>query len=334
MTVTPWLEPVWQQINRARLQSRLPHALLLTGSEGVGKQLLAERTVHALLCESPDEQGNPCGQCAACGWLAAGTHPDFLRLQPEETGKAIKVDPVRSLCTALGITSHGGRYKVAIVSPAEAMNTNAANSLLKTLEEPTANTLLILASAAPGRLLPTVRSRCQQMQVPLPSQQQAIEWLAVQGLEGEAATDSLLLAGGAPLYALRLHREGAEALLNDSLQQLQAVGEGRLDPLAVASEWQGDELALRLDGWRRWLQWLIRAQLAPASNIAGNMAQKLQTIAESVDCQNLYAFLDRLDSARNALGSGLNRQLMLEDLLVRWAAMPTRRQNNVMQGSR
>ena len=334
MTVTPWLEPAWQQLNRARLQSRLPHALLLTGSEGVGKQLLAERIVHALLCESPDQQGNPCGQCAACGWLAAGTHPDFLRLEPEEAGKAIKVDPVRSLCTGLGITSHGGRYKVAIVSPAEAMNINAANSLLKTLEEPTANTLLILASAAPGRLLPTVRSRCQQIQVPLPSQQQAIEWLAAQGLEGEAATDSLLLAGGGPLYALTLHREGAEALLNNSLQQLQAVGEGRLDPLTVASEWQGDALALRLDGWRRWLQWLIRAQLAPADSIAGNMAQKLQTLAESVDCQSLYAFLDRLDSARNALASGLNRQLMLEDLLVRWAAMPTRRQKNVAQGSR
>ncbi|TCK18314.1 DNA polymerase-3 subunit delta' [Thiogranum longum] len=330
----PWLAPVWQQINRARQQSRLPHALLLSGSEGVGKKHLAERIAHALLCESPNEQGEPCGQCAACGWLAAGTHPDLLLLEPEEAGKAIKVDQVRALSAGLGITSHGGRYKVAIVRPAEAMNMNAANSLLKTLEEPTANTLLILGTAAPGRLIPTVRSRCQKIQVPLPSQQQALGWLAAHNLEGEAAVDSLLLAGGGPLYALVLHQEGAEALLNDSLQQLQAVGEGRLDPLTVASEWQGDELALRLAGWRQWLQWLIRAQFVPADNGAVNMAQKLHTITESVDCQNLYAFMDRIDSARNALGSGLNRQLMLEDLLIRWAAMPTGRQNNVMQGSR
>jgi DNA polymerase-3 subunit delta' len=331
---TPWLEPVWQQINRARLQSRLPHAMLLAGSEGVGKRLLADRLVHALLCAAPDEQGTPCGQCAACGWLQAGTHPDLLVLEPEETGKAIKVDQVRSLCTGLGITSHGGRYKVAVVRPAEAMNVNAANSLLKTLEEPTANTLLILESAAPGRLMATVRSRCQQLQVPLPSHEQALDWLTAHDLEGEAATRSLLLAGGAPLRALALHQSGAEALMADCLDQLQGVSEGRLDPLAVASEWRGDDMALRLAGWRQWVQWLIRARLVPADAAAGKLAQKLQTVTESVDCQNLYAFLDRLDSALNTLGSGLNRQLVLEDLLIDWAAMPTRRQNNVMQGSR
>ncbi len=327
---TPWLEPVWQQINRVRLQSRLPHAMLLTGGQGVGKKLLTDRIVHALLCESPNEQGKPCGKCAPCGWLEAGTHPDLLVLEPEEAGKAIKVDQVRSLAAGLGITSHGGRYKVAVVRPAEAMNINAANSLLKTLEEPTANTLLVLSSATPGRLIPTVRSRCQQIQVPLPPQQQALDWLARHNLEGEEAMDSLLLAGGGPLYALTLHNEGAQALLGDSLQQLRAVSEGQLDPLTVAGEWQGDELPLRLAGWRQWLQWLIRAQLVPSDSVAKNMAQKLQTITESVDCQDLYAFLDRVDSARNALGSGLNRQMMLEDLLIRWAAMPTIRQNNVM----
>jgi DNA polymerase-3 subunit delta' len=312
----------------------MPHAILLAGSEGVGKHLLADRIVHALLCEAPDEQGEPCAQCAACGWLRAGTHPDLLVLGPEEAGKAIKVDQVRSLCAGLGITSHGGRYKVAIVRPAEAMNINAANSLLKTLEEPTANTLLILASAAPGRLLATVRSRCQQIQVPMPVQEQALDWLAAHDVEGEAARRSLFLAGGAPLLALTLHESGAETLMAECLEQLQAVSEGRLDPLAVASEWKGDDEALRLGGWRQWVQWLIRARLVPADDVASKLAQKLQTIAESVDCQNLYGFLDRIDKALSTLGSGLNRQLVLEDLLMRWAAMPRRRQNNVMQGSR
>ncbi len=331
---TPWLLPVWQQINRARLQSRLPHAMLLAGSEGVGKQLLADRLAHALLCEAPDEQGKACGQCAACGWLHAGTHPDLLVLKPDEPGKAIKVDQVRALSAGLAITSHGGRYKVAIVRPAEAMNLNAANSLLKTLEEPTANTLLILASAAPGRLLATVRSRCQQVQVPTPTQAQALDWLATHGVQDEAATRSVLLAGGAPLRALSLHESGAEAVMAECLEQLQALGEGRLDPLAVASAWQGDDIALRLGGWRQWLQWLIRARLAPVDKVASGVVQKLQTITESVDCKALYQFMDRIDSALATLGSGLNRQLVLEDLMVRWASMPTRRQNNVMQGSR
>lgn len=334
MSETPWLEPVWKQINRARLQARLPHAMLLAGGEGVGKRRLANRLVHALLCEAPDEQGEACGHCAACGWLSAGTHPDLLVLEPDEAGKAIKVDQVRALSAGLAITSHGGRYKVAIVRPADAMNMNAANSLLKTLEEPTANTLLILASAAPGRLLPTVRSRCQQVQVPTPTPAQAIDWLAAHGVEGETATRSLLLAGGAPLRALTLHESGAETLMAECLEQLQGVSEGRLDPLTVAAEWQGDDMALRLGGWRQWLQWLIRARLVPGDKVASGLAQKLQTITESVDCKSLYTFLDRIDSALNTLGSGLNRQLVLEDLMMRWAAMPGRRQNNVMQGSR
>ncbi len=331
---TPWLEPVWEQINRARLQSRLPHAMLLTGNEGVGKQRLAQRLAHAVLCEAPDEQGEACGHCAACGWLHAGTHPDLLALEPEEAGKAIKVDQVRALCAGLGITSHGGRYKVAIVRPAEAMNINAANSLLKTLEEPTTNTLLILVCATPGRLLPTVRSRCQQILVPVPEQEQALDWLTANGLDDETARRCLLTAGGAPFRALSLQESGAQQLMDECLQQLQAVGAGRLDPLAVASEWHGDDMALRLASWRQWLQWMIRARLAPAENSHSELAQKLQTLVESVDCNGLYHFMDRVDKALNTLGSGLNRQLMMEDLLMRWAALPARRQNSVAQGSR
>ncbi|VAW79696.1 DNA polymerase III delta prime subunit [hydrothermal vent metagenome] len=334
INATPWLDTTWQHLNKARLQSRLPHAILLAGNKGVGKQLLADRLAHSLLCEKPDDQGEACGQCAACGWLHAGTHPDLQVVEPEEAGKAIKVDQVRSLCAGLAITSHGGRHKVAIVRPAEAMNINAANSLLKTLEEPTANTLLILASAMPGRLLPTVRSRCQQIPVPLPTQEQAIEWLASNGLQGETAARSLLLAGGAPLHALSLHENGAEALMANSLEQLRSVCEGRLDPLTVAVEWQGDTIALRLEGWRLLLQGMIRTRLVPEEHSVNGLAQKLQTIVESVDCKSLYAFLDRVDSALNTLGSGLNRQLVLEDLLMRWAALPARRQNNVAQGSR
>jgi len=333
-TAAPWLETAWQQINRARLQSRLPHAVLLTGAEGAGKQLLAQRIVHALLCEAPDAQGEPCGVCAACGWLRAGTHPDLLTLEPEETGKAIKVDQVRGLCAELSITSHGGRYKVAVVRPAEAMNINAANSLLKTLEEPTANTLLVLASAAPGRLLATVRSRCQQIQVPVPAPGEGLAWLAAHGLEGQDARRALEMAAGAPLRALALHETGAEALMVECLEQLQAVAEGRTDPLTVASAWAGNEEALRLSSWRRWVQELIRLRLAPGTGHGGELAQKLQTLVESVDCKRLYALLDRLDRASGTLGSGLNRQLVLEDLLTRWAAMPTKRQKNVTQGSR
>ena len=120
----------------------------------------------------------------------------------------------------------------------------------------------------------------------------------------------------------------------ECLEQLQAVSEGRVDPLSVAHAWQGDDVAFRLGGWRYLVQWLIRARLVPADDVANRLVQKLQTIAESVDCQSLYRFQDRIDRAINTLGSGLNRQLVLEDLLISWAAMPTRRQNNGMQSNR
>ena len=196
-----WLEDSWQQLNQARLQGRLPHALLIKGQDGVGKQALALQTAAALLCEQPDTDGNACGRCSACGWLQAGTHPDLFQLEPEEAGKAIKVDQIRELGGKLAMTSHGGHHKVAIIRPAEAMNVNAANSLLKTLEEPAADTLILLLSAAPGRLPATVRSRCQQLAVATPATPLAQQWLQDEGLSADDALCYLELANGAPLRA-------------------------------------------------------------------------------------------------------------------------------------
>ena len=193
-----WLWQYRERLNRTRLRGRLPHALLISGQEGIGKRVLAIQLAHSLLCEQPGADGQPCGQCAACGWLQAGTHPDLLWLLPEEAGKAIKVDQVRALTSELCMTSHAGRYKVAIIQPADAMNRNAANSLLKTLEEPTDNTLVVLLTALPGRLPATIRSRCQQLQVAVPDALSARQWLQDTGMEPGQAIGYLKLAHGAP----------------------------------------------------------------------------------------------------------------------------------------
>jgi DNA polymerase-3 subunit delta' len=163
MSILPdWLQPGRNQLQQMIRQGRLPHALLISGSEGLGKRMLADWLAGTLLCEQSHGDVSACGQCSACGWFDNGWHPDLLRLEPEEAGKAIKVDQVRRLGASLGMTSHSGGYKITIVQPADAMNVNAANSLLKTLEEPTANTLLILLTATPGRLPATILSRCQR----------------------------------------------------------------------------------------------------------------------------------------------------------------------------
>jgi DNA polymerase III subunit delta' len=215
----PWNEPVFESLKR-RLEA-LPHALLLHGPRGVGKLALAERAAQLMLCEAGDPARRPCGTCDGCRWFLAGNHPDFRRLEPEALAKVsseaeaeeegpargakkpsheIKVDQVRELAGFLNIGSHRGRMRVVLVHPAEEMNPNAANALLKGLEEPPAAAVFILVTHRPARLLPTIRSRCVAVPVPVPVREAALQWLSGQGIKD--AQRWLPYAGGAPLRAL------------------------------------------------------------------------------------------------------------------------------------
>src|ERR671931_550429 len=219
----PWNEPVFESLKRAR--ERLPHALLVHGPRGVGKLALAERLAQLLLCEHAAPAAHPCGKCDGCRWYLGGNHPDFRRLEPEAIAKAppepeaeeegseaparrtkqpslfITVDQVRALADFLNLRSHRGAFRVALLHPAEDLyQPNAANALLKSLEEPPAGAIFILVSHRPARLLPTVRSRCIAVPVPIPPPDVALRWLAGQGVQN--AERWLAFAGGAPLQAL------------------------------------------------------------------------------------------------------------------------------------
>jgi DNA polymerase III subunit delta' len=219
----PWNEPVFEALTR-RVE-RLPHALLVHGAQGSGKLALAERISQFLLCEA--QEGRPCRSCDGCRWFTAGSHPDFRRVEPEALAKEIpeseeeaparrakpsieiKIEQVRSLAGFLNLGSHRGRLRVALVHPAEDMNAHAANALLKGLEEPPAGAVFLLVSHRPARLLPTIRSRCVPLPVPLPPREAALKWLAAQGVPDAARW--LAFAGGAPLRALA-YATNAEAL--------------------------------------------------------------------------------------------------------------------------
>ena len=211
----PWNELILEAV-RGR---DLPHALLIHGVQGVGKLELAERIAQSVLCEAADPKRKPCDKCDACRWFKAGNHPDFRRLEPEalapqpgpaEEGEAparkgkpsleIKVEQVRSLADFLNIGSHRGGRRIALVHPAEAMNTNAANALLKGLEEPPGGAMFLLVAHRPAALLPTIRSRCVAVPVALPPREGALQWLSAQGVKD--AERWLAYAGGAPLRAL------------------------------------------------------------------------------------------------------------------------------------
>jgi len=235
----PWNEPIFESLRR-RLEA-LPHALLLHGPQGVGKLALAERTAQLILCEAENTARRPCGACDGCRWFLGGNHPDFRRLEPEALAKIpaepeedaapsssrtkpsteIKVDQVRALADFLNIGSHRGRRRVALVHPAEDMNANAANALLKGLEEPPSGALFILVAHRPARLLATTRSRCVAVPVPVPGRDAALKWLAEQGVQD--AQRWLPYAGGAPLRALDYAAKG-EAL-DRLLRTIQAKGQ-------------------------------------------------------------------------------------------------------------
>jgi DNA polymerase-3 subunit delta' len=213
----PWNEPLLESL-KARYE-RFPHALLIHGARGLGKLALAERLAQFLLCEDPARR--PCGRCEGCRWLAAGSHPDFRRIEPEALAREplaepeegaetparrakpsteIKIEQVRELAGFLNLRSHRGRMRVALVHPAEDMNPNAANALLKGLEEPPSGAVFLLVSHRPAQLLPTIRSRCVAMPVPVPAPSVALQWLSGQAVKNPERW--LAYAGGAPLQAL------------------------------------------------------------------------------------------------------------------------------------
>ena len=223
------LESTWNVLV-AKLD-RLPHALLIHGAPGLGKLALAERFAQLLLCEQRasafqrEGQGvAPCGTCDGCRWFLAGNHPDARILEPEAVALAlgrpapvaeegekdktkdtkpsiqINIDQTRGLADFLHLSSHRGASRVAIIHPAEDMNTATANSLLKSLEEPPAGAVFLLVSHRPASLLPTIRSRCVPVPVPLPEPKAAAAWLAAQGVRTPERW--LEFAGGAPLRAL------------------------------------------------------------------------------------------------------------------------------------
>lgn len=245
MNIFQLQESAWQRLQGRRAQ--LPHALLLIGQRGVGKFELARAFAAGLLCEAPGMGGHACGQCSACNWLGQGNHPDFRLVQPaamsdeeaeadEETGKKkpsqqITIDQVRGLDDFLHVGTHRQGVRIVLLHPAEAMNRNTANALLKSLEEPQPDTLFLLVSSEADRLLPTIRSRCQTVEVPLPSPQAATAWLAAQKVSDGGRW--LALAGGAPRLAAELAGSGQRGLLDALLGQLQ---KGRqLDPIAAAA---------------------------------------------------------------------------------------------------
>jgi len=320
---------------QARRQ-RLPHALLLAGQPGIGKLALGQAFAAGLLCEQPTVDGQACGTCLACNWQVQGNHPDFRILQPEamaeaegeaEEGKKkasrqITIDQVRGLDEFLNVGTHRAGLRIVLVWPAEAMNRATANALLKTLEEPAPSTLFVLISNEPMRLLPTIRSRCQVVNVALPSGVASRALLADAGVSDPERW--LALAGGAPLQAMELAQSGQGNWLDELVKRLAAGG--KTDALAAAGALdkvlKDSKGKLTLRQLVEWCQkWAVDLALAQQHLPVRYFLPQQATIAQlvgGVAAARLVHFHRRLIECRRQVEQPLNARLFLEEFFLNY----------------
>ncbi len=333
----PWQRAQWQQLSQELQRGTLPHALLLTGLPGVGHERLAQALAAAALCLQPfNGHAQPpawspptmiaCGVCAACRQRVAGVHPDARWIGPETGSEQIKVDQIRELLNFLSLTRRFTAYRVVLIAPADRMNRNAANALLKALEEPPPQTLMILVAGSAALLPATVRSRCRWLRQFSPPPPIALAWLSeTMGDDDKGQAGQLLaLAHGAPLQALALAKQkGYLDRYRRFQDDLLAIAIGRGDPLACAEAFAKDEDLLEILAWLHGLcAELVRARLAIRARdpvLQGN--EKLSQAAMSIDLARAFAFHDRLLAARRFATTGVNQSLLLIDLLLAWQAL-------------
>ena len=305
-----WQEQQWAWLLELRAGARLPHALLLAGPSGTGKTGFAVHFAGLLLCSAQGTQ--PCGTCRQCRLVAAGSHPNLVRVQPAEPGKAIRIEQIRALREFCAARPHQPGWRVILIEPAEALNSNAANALLKTLEEPGAETLLLLVAHEPGRLPATVRSRCRLLRFAAPDSRVGLAWVRAR-LPGTVdpetidAVQVLRAAGGRPLQALVLAEPQTAAQLARLEQLAAAVAAGTVAPAAAATESAGLNWTLALEA--------LLALLA--GRIRGAALARRQPSAALFDC------LDAVVEARRTLAASpnLNAELVWDRLWLAWRRM-------------
>ena len=335
-----WLYTGWNQLQAMR--PRLPHALLLSGPSGMGKRLLAEYFAQSLLCEKACAGGEACGECGACRWFADGNHPDYRAVLPEtlqpesapaseaiaeagaEVGgskskaapsKVIKIGQIRALDGFFNVGTHRAGRRVVVVYPADALNVDAGNALLKTLEEPPADTLFLLVTSRINEVLPTIRSRCAKLPLRRPAAARTLAWLASAGVRDPE--NALAEAGGAPLAAVVAdpNAELRETLLGA------LAGDRAIDPIALAEKCEKAG-ATNLCVWlARWTSDLVLCENGLEVRYHPKHGRALKAVAGRIRSAALHAYYRRLMHMRRVSEHPLNTRLFAEELLIDYARL-------------
>ena len=361
--MAPWLKPLWESLDFANF----PNAILLHGQSGIGKFAFSVELAKALLCENSNAAIKPCNQCEACHWFDTGNHPDFIALVPEthrrllphadyegdETPKRgktardddsdssekkgkknISIEETRHAIENLSIGSHRGGNRVILIYPLEMLRTDSANTLLKSLEEPPANTIFILLADRVDRVLPTIRSRCRLLTAPRPDREQGLAWLKTQlnNIDGLKVNDGDVETiydeqGGAPFSVLSSliarHNKDEKDELTISIQAsrylLQSMAQGAgMIWLDAAEKTYKAQYGFLLASMQRWVSDLQSVTQGGAPRYYPKHISTLQGLSKAANVQRMLQLWKSLVQARRHENHPLANRIQLEALLSQY----------------
>jgi DNA polymerase-3 subunit delta' len=317
--ILPWQEQHWDSLYGYVKLGRIPQAVLITGASGLGKEALANRFAYSLLCSNVRDGGSCCGVCASCLLINADTHPDLIKIKPDEDKKTISINQIRQVVSGTYLKPQFEAYRVIIINPADVMTIQAINAFLKCLEEPTERTLFILITDKPNKLPATIISRCQKLTVTMPEKTVLSDWLNGQGIHNNQGT-LLNLVHGSLLTAQQAADDTLLKQRTDCFNDWLMIAKQRNHPAIISEKWQKLP-EMELVNWLiSWVSDVIKCacRINADQLLNQDMVKPLQELAQQLNLRRLFGLYDLLLACRRQLETQANFQIMLEEILVQW----------------
>jgi len=327
----PWQTKIWSQVNQDN--NRMAHALLLYGRAGIGKLHFARQFAQSLLCSHQIEENFACGTCPSCNWFNEGNHPDFRLLSPEQesdtdediptTKKSkkktqISVSQIRELSDFLNLTSHrSDGLRIVLIHPAEALNLASANALLKMLEEPASGVIFILVTHHLQRLLPTILSRCQKINMPIPDDVVALDWLNEQGVKNARVQLSYL--EGSPI---KVFNEQIQYSKFEEIWRMLSLG-SKILPHVAAPILISNSVEIGIIALQKWIYDIVAIRYTFKARYHMSYSAALQVLAENVNLSRLFQLQTKIDTLRKLASHPLNHELQMESILLEYSKVFT-----------
>jgi DNA polymerase III subunit delta' len=320
-SIYPWFKDVWNAIHE---NEKLPHALIFKGKEGIGKFNFAIKFAKSYLCQQPLSNHLPCETCSSCEWFP-DSHPDYKHIAPIESEddelskrktvrkKNILIEQIRELSEYLELSAHQEKgRRVVLIAPADSLNQAASNALLKILEEPPANTLFILITSQTQKLIATIRSRCQILDLRGPSLDEAKSFLKDQKIAHE---ESLLsYTGGSPFNAIKeLENQSEREIITQLLSQGHNIDITKVNYAILT---QGLDWTLNII--QKWIFDLLLSFHTQQNHYFKNEEKRIHSQAKQINLDALLLFTTELNELKKIASHPVNQELQLQNIFIKY----------------